>query len=128
MFTYIIPAAAAAIAFLLGWLLHKMLVNKEIGGATTEAERILAEARRESETLRKEIILEGREQINEERTRELSQTNQELEETLEKLHASQAKMVGSRAAPADIPNSRKEPAIISGISGGQVSSGWVMEG
>ena len=62
MFPYLLPAAAAAVAFLLGWLLHKMLVNKEIGGATTEAERILAETRRESETLRKEIVLEGREQ------------------------------------------------------------------
>lgn len=71
MFTYLIPAVSAVVAFLLGWLLHKMLVNKEIGGATTEAERILAETRRESETLRKEIVLEGREQINEERTREL---------------------------------------------------------
>ena len=69
--TYLVPAVAGAVAFLLGWLLHKMLVNKEIGGATAEAERILAETRRESETLRKEIVLEGREQINEERTREL---------------------------------------------------------
>ncbi|HRW78472.1 MAG TPA: Rnase Y domain-containing protein, partial [Candidatus Sabulitectum sp.] len=71
MLAYLIPAAAGAIAFLLGWLLHKMLVNKEIGGATAEAERILAEARRGSETLRKEIILEGREKIGEERAREL---------------------------------------------------------
>lgn len=71
MFTYIVPAAAGAVAFLLGWLLQKMLVNKEIGGAATEADRILAEARRETETLKKEIVLEGREQINEERSREL---------------------------------------------------------
>ncbi len=71
MLAYLIPAAAGAIAFLLGWLLHKMMVNKEIGGATAEAERILAEARRGSETLRKESILEGREKISEERAREL---------------------------------------------------------
>jgi len=69
--TYLVPAVAGAVAFLLGWLLHKMLVNKEIGGATAEAERILAETRRESETLRKEMVLEGREQISEERSREL---------------------------------------------------------
>lgn len=71
MFTYLIPVAAGAVAFLLGWFLHKLMVSKEIGGASTEADRILAEARRESETLRKEITLEGREKINEERSREL---------------------------------------------------------
>ncbi len=59
------------IAFVLGFLLHKMLVTKEIGGASTESERILTEAKRERETLKKEALLEGREKIAEERSREL---------------------------------------------------------
>ena len=59
------------IAFVLGFLLHKMLVTKEIGGASAESERILTEAKRERETLKKEALLEGREKIAEERSREL---------------------------------------------------------
>ncbi|PIE53405.1 ribonuclease Y [Candidatus Fermentibacteria bacterium] len=102
MLGYLIPAAAAGVAFILGLLFHKMLVNKEIGGATTEAERILAEARRESETLRKETVLEGREVIAEERAKvqerlrkkqseldrrenSINRQNQQLERTRENL-------------------------------------------
>lgn len=80
MSTYLIPAAAGAIMFLLGWLLHKMLVNKEIGSAATEVERILAEARRESESLKKEAVLEGRERITEERSAELEKLRKKQSE------------------------------------------------
>jgi ribonuclease Y len=69
--SYLIPIAAGAVSFVLGLLLHKMLVAREIGGASAEADRILAEARRETETLKKEALLEGREKIAAERSVEL---------------------------------------------------------
>ncbi|MCK5786206.1 MAG: ribonuclease Y [Candidatus Sabulitectum sp.] len=78
---YIIPGAIAIAAFVLGFYLHKMLVSKEIGGASTEAERIVAEANREIETLKKEVLLEGREKIVEERSK-----------VLEKLHKKQSEL------------------------------------
>jgi ribonuclease Y len=64
---YIIPGAAVLVAFVLGYLLHKLLVSKEIKGATAQAERIVADAARESEAIRKEALLEGRDQLSRER-------------------------------------------------------------
>lgn len=80
MLSYLIPIASGGVAFFLGLMLHKMLVNKEIGGAATEADRILAEAKRESETIKKEVILEGREKIAEDRSRELERLRKKQSE------------------------------------------------
>ena len=64
---YLIPAGAAAVAFLLGFLLHRMLVAREIKGAEAESERIIHDARREAETIKREAVLEGRDSISRER-------------------------------------------------------------
>ena len=53
----VIPIAVAVLAFVLGFYLHKMLVTREIGGASAEADRILADSKREIETLKKETLL-----------------------------------------------------------------------
>lgn len=76
----VIPTAVAALVFVLGFYMHKMLVAKEIGGASTEADRILADARREVESLKKEALLEGREKIVEERAVELERLRRKQSE------------------------------------------------
>ncbi len=63
----LIPAVAAVVAFACGFMLHSMLVKRELRGAQTEAERIVAEARRESDTMKREALLEGRDAISRER-------------------------------------------------------------
>jgi ribonuclease Y len=55
-------ALAAAVAFAAGFLAQKWLVDKKIGGATQSAERIVAEAQRETEARRKAAELEAKEQ------------------------------------------------------------------
>jgi ribonuclease Y len=63
----LIPAIAFAVAFVLGFVLNKILVAKEIRGAETEADRIVSDARREGETIKREALLEGRDTISRER-------------------------------------------------------------
>ncbi len=70
-------------AFLLGMMLHRLLVARERKGALSESERILAEARREAETLRKETVLEGRETIARERAVE-AETQQKQRSELDR--------------------------------------------
>jgi len=81
MGNYMIPAGAAAVAFLLGFLLHRMLVAREIRGAESESERIVHDARREAETIKREAVLEGRDAISRERSKML----EELQERRAKL-------------------------------------------
>ena len=81
----LIPIGFAVLAFVLGFYLHKMLVTKEIGGASAEADRILSESRREVESLKKEALLEGREKIVEERAVELERLRRKQSE-LDKRH------------------------------------------
>ncbi len=69
--TILIAAGAAVVAFLLGFLLHRSVAARERRGAMSESERILSEARREAETLKKESLLEGREIIAKERALEV---------------------------------------------------------
>ncbi|MBN1433624.1 ribonuclease Y [Candidatus Fermentibacterales bacterium] len=64
---------AAAVA---GFLLQRLLVKKEIAGAENKAERIVAEATREAETLKKEAVLEGRDRISKERASLLEEQQQ----------------------------------------------------
>jgi ribonuclease Y len=64
---YLIPGVVALVAFILGFLLQKALVSKEIKGATTQAARIVTDAEREADTLRKEAILEGRDTLSREK-------------------------------------------------------------
>ena len=68
--------AAIPVAFVAGFLLQKLLVTKEIAGAENRAERILAEASREAETLRREAVLEGRDLISKERNTLLEEQQQ----------------------------------------------------
>ncbi|MCD4776029.1 MAG: ribonuclease Y [Candidatus Aegiribacteria sp.] len=63
----LIPAALAAVTFVLGFILHKILVAKEIRGAEAEAERIVSDAKREGEAQKREALLEGRDAISRER-------------------------------------------------------------
>ena len=63
----IIPAVIASVTFILGFILHKILVAKEIRGAEVEADRIVSDAKRESETIKREALLEGRDIISRER-------------------------------------------------------------
>ena len=51
----------------MGFLLHKILIAREIRGAEVEADRIVSDARRESETIKREALLEGRDTISRER-------------------------------------------------------------
>lgn len=69
--TIAILAGSTAAAFVLGLILQRFLAARVRKGAMSEAERILADARRESETLKKEAVLEGREVIAGERAAEL---------------------------------------------------------
>ena len=63
----VIPAAAAAVTFVMGFILHKILVSKEIRGAEAEAERIISDSKREGEAIKRESLLEGRDAISRER-------------------------------------------------------------
>jgi ribonuclease Y len=93
---YLIPAGAAAVAFLLGFLLHRMLIAREIKGAEAESERIIHDARREAETIKREAVLEGRDSISRERSKML----EELQERRVKLdrqesqHAAEVEKLG----------------------------------
>lgn len=51
----------------MGFILHKILIAREIRGAEVEADRIVSDARRESETIKREALLEGRDTISRER-------------------------------------------------------------
>ena len=70
----IVAAVAAIIAFILGSLLQKMLVAKEIKGAENQAERIITAAKREGETLKREAILEGRDKVSIEKAKAVEET------------------------------------------------------
>ena len=72
----VIPVLVAAVAFAAGYTLNKILVAKEIRGAETEAERIVAEAGREAETIKREALLEGRDQLSREKA-EMLEKHQE---------------------------------------------------
>lgn len=63
----IIPAVTAVVTFMLGYLLHKMLISREIKGAEVEADRIVSDAKREGESMKREALLEGRDAISRER-------------------------------------------------------------
>lgn len=63
----IIPAVTAIVTFVLGYLLHKMLISREIKGADAEADRIVSDAKREGEAMKREALLEGRDTISRER-------------------------------------------------------------
>lgn len=73
---YVYFALGAALLFFLGFLLHRTLVARERKGALSEVERILAEGRREAETLKKEAILEGRERLASEKAAHLEKLRQ----------------------------------------------------
>jgi ribonuclease Y len=81
-------AGLGVVAFLLGFFLHKVLVTKEIGGAKKESARILGDARREAEALKKEAILEGRDVISREKAVQAEETQkvrQDLDERERRL-------------------------------------------
>jgi len=78
----VICIGLGVVAFLLGFFLHKLLVSKEIGGAKKESSRILGEARREAEALRKEAILEGRDLVSREKAA-AAEENQKVRQDLD---------------------------------------------
>ena len=63
----IIPAVIAVVTFVLGFILHKILIAREIRGAEVEADRIVSDAKREGDTIKRETLLEGRDIISRER-------------------------------------------------------------
>ncbi len=63
----VIAVTASAVSFALGYILNKILVAREIGGAKAEADRIISNARREGEAIKREALLEGRDMISRER-------------------------------------------------------------
>ena len=86
-----------AVGFLSGMTYRKKVAEREIGSAETEATRILNEALRDSESKRKEMLIEAKEEIHKSRTEyekevkerraELSKQERRLqqkEETLDK--------------------------------------------
>lgn len=86
----IVPAAAAIVAFVLGFLLHRILVAREIKGAGAESERIIADARRESEAIKRETLLEGRDSISSERVKVL----EELQDKRAQLDRRESQLAG----------------------------------
>lgn len=62
-----IPAFIAVITFSLGFILHKLLISREVKGSEAEADRIVTDAKREGEALKREALLEGRDKISRER-------------------------------------------------------------
>ena len=67
----------------MGFLLHKILIAREIRGAEVEADRIVSDARRESDTIKREALLEGRDTISRERADSLEK-NQERRANLDR--------------------------------------------
>lgn len=63
----VIPAAVAAVTFVLGFVLHRILISREVRGAEAEADRIIADSKREGEAIKRESLLEGRDAISRER-------------------------------------------------------------
>lgn len=68
-----IPAAVAVCTFVLGFILHKILIAREIKGAGTEADRIVFDAHREADAVKREALLEGRDRISRERAEALEE-------------------------------------------------------
>jgi ribonuclease Y len=83
MSPYVVIGLCVA-GFVLGFFLHKLLVMKELGGAKSESERILAEARREAENMKKEALIEGRDRISRERADALEEMQKQRMEQEEK--------------------------------------------
>ena len=90
-------AVGVAVGFLIGMTYRKKVAEREIGSAETEATRILNDALRDSESKRKEMLIEAKEEIHKSRTEyekevkerraELSKQERRLqqkEETLDK--------------------------------------------
>ena len=57
-----ILVGAAAVAFISGWFLHKKSGQTKITSAERIAEKIVTDAEREAETLKKEKILEAKDE------------------------------------------------------------------
>ena len=92
----VISAACAAVGFLSAWFISHRIGEKSVTKATSEAARIVAEAGKESEIIKKEAALEAREQslkIKSEFDREMEQRKTTLEQA-EKIIRGTARSMG----------------------------------
>ena len=69
----LIPVLIAAVTFALGFILHKLLISREVKGSEAEAVRIITDAKREGEALKREALLEGRDMISREKVNALEE-------------------------------------------------------
>lgn len=69
----LLPALIAAVTFALGFILHKLLISREVKGSEAEAVRIITDAKREGEALKREALLEGRDMISREKVTALEE-------------------------------------------------------
>jgi ribonuclease Y len=69
----VISAFIAAVTFVLGFILHKLFISREIKGSEAEADRIVTDAKREGEALKREALLEGRDKISREKVSALEE-------------------------------------------------------
>jgi ribonuclease Y len=77
----IVAAAAGVFGVILGYLLRRMMFERDIENAHRQAQRIIAEAQKEAQARRREAIVEAREQLSEEKQafeKESRETRQEL--------------------------------------------------
>lgn len=78
----VISASAAGVfGVIVGYLLRRMMFERDIENAHRQAQRIIAEAQKEAQARRREAIVEAREQLSEEKQafeRESRDTRQEL--------------------------------------------------
>jgi ribonuclease Y len=85
---WILAGAGIIIGFLVGFLIHKVITDREIGSIEQLAQRIREEAQKDATTIRKEAALESKEQLYQEKTK----LEQEAKERRNELNALEKKL------------------------------------
>jgi len=99
----LLTAVVAVVAFAVWVASRKRIASDTIGRATAEAERLIRDAERESETRKKETLLEAKEKAHELLTNAERQAHRELQQAqaLEQTLARREATLGEHQAAAD---------------------------
>lgn len=95
MVVYIVISVAVLFAFLLGWFFHSKIEEKKIGTAEARAQKIIEDAEREANNIKKEKLLEVRDEWfkkKQEFEAEVNQIKQKLQSYEKQLLSKEEKL------------------------------------
>ena len=82
-------AVALVVGALAGFLIRRLVAERKIGSARTEADRVVAEAAKKAEAVKKEKLLEAKEEILQKRNEaeaEIKERRAEVQRPFCRLH------------------------------------------